>query len=78
MHHLRASVLVAAVSELNSKRVKNATFKLLGAPFNERDLRTAAEAELRACAQFTQVPGERMRWSIRPNAVRNRQSFSWL
>jgi hypothetical protein len=70
VHRLRADVLIAA-AKLAEKTKGGATdVRVLGMPLVGRDLRRAAEAELRTCARIVGNDDERIRFVDEANRMR--------
>jgi serine/threonine-protein kinase PknG len=70
-HKLRADVFTAAVRVAKEGRQPvDQSLRVLGVPFEERDLRLRAEEELRACGRAAATDEEKFAFVDRANAVR--------
>jgi serine/threonine-protein kinase PknG len=69
MHALRADVFTAAVRWVAHSQMPVAE-KVLGVPFDQVELRRAAETELRACGRMAETEDEKIRFIDQANRVR--------
>jgi serine/threonine-protein kinase PknG len=72
VHRLRADVLAAAARVAQQGATMPSGGRILGQPFAARDLRRAAEHELRTCARIALTNDERIRFVDEANSVRPR------
>ena len=71
VHRLRADVLIAAATHVGkARRGGGGDARVLGMPLVGRDLRRAAEAELRTCARIVGNDEERIRFVDEANRIR--------
>ncbi len=70
VHRLRADVLVAAAKHVEQTKRSGGEARVLGMPLVGRDLRRAAEAELRTCARIVGNDDERIRFVDEANRIR--------
>lgn len=70
VHRVRADVLIAAAKQAERKKGGGGDARVLGMPLVGRDLRRAAEAELRTCARIVGTEDERIRFVDEANRVR--------
>ncbi len=75
-HSLAARVLLAAITQLDSKSLApQPDRRILGQQFQPAALRSGAERELRACARYAKTPEERVALVDQANEVRPRTLF---
>jgi serine/threonine-protein kinase PknG len=73
LHELAAELLLAAVTQVEAKRLSSAgSGTILGQPMDSTSLRFGVERELRACARFARTPDERIDLVDRANRERPR------
>ena len=71
MHRLRADVFIAAARVAAAGRQPpDQSQKVLGVPFEEKDLRLRAEDELRACGRTANTEAEKFAFIDQANAIR--------